>query len=119
MSEWRRSKMLGKRDESEPEIIEAFLEGKASVIKHSGVNESDLVVGYKGRNHLVENKTGNAPLTPGQKKWAESWGGEKPVVCRNAAQARKLLRKWDQEFAEAAAKRNDIVDDLAALGSGR
>jgi len=91
MSLYRRA---AKRDDAEPEVVEVFLAGGCSVIKHSGANEADLIVGYRGRTYLVEVKTNNAALKPGQAEWAKAWEGGPVWVVRNAAQARKALRMW-------------------------
>lgn len=97
-----------RRDASEPDVVEAFLDGGATVVKHSGPDEADLVVGYRGRTRLVEVKTGNEQLRPGQKAWAESWQGGKVEVVRNAAQARCLMRRWTAEALTVF----DHADDL-------
>ena len=89
-----------KRDESEPEIVETFLDAGCSVIKHSGPGEADLVVGHRGRTRLVEVKSGNAQLKPMQAEWAQAWKGGPVWVCRTAAQARKLVKQWEAELTK-------------------
>jgi hypothetical protein len=103
VSEWRRVNGLGRRDASEPEVAAAFREGGASVQPISGPDVPDLLVGYRGTTHLVEVKTGNAKLRPGQQAWHAAWCGEAPVVVRNAAQAKKWLRLWEAAVPELAA----------------
>jgi hypothetical protein len=84
-----------KRDDAEPGVVLAFLSNGATVDKLPGGNgRPDLLVGYRGRSHLVEVKTNRAKLRPGQKQWAERWCGEAPVVARTPAQARKWLAIW-------------------------
>jgi Holliday junction resolvase len=90
-----------KRDESEPEVVEAFLDAGATVIKHSGKDECDLVIGYRGQNHCVEVKTGNRQPSEDQTKWAKAWRGGPVVVVRNGPQAKALMRKWDEEITRA------------------
>lgn len=92
-----------RRDASEPEVVDAFLDGGATVIKHSGKDECDLVVGYRGRNHCVEVKTGNRQPSEDQAKWAREWRGGPVLVIRNAAQAKKAMRVWDEERAREVA----------------
>lgn len=86
-----------KRDISEPEIVAEFERAGADVEKLSAKGVPDLLVGYRGRTRLVEVKTGNEILSAGQVIWHENWAGERPEVCRNAAQARKLVRLWDEQ----------------------
>jgi hypothetical protein len=87
-----------KRDDAEPGVVLAFLSDGASVDKLPGGNgRPDLLVGYRGRSHLVEVKTNRAQLRPGQKQWAERWCGEAPVVARTPAQARKWLAIWREQ----------------------
>lgn len=95
MSEWRR---YGKarRDESEPEVIAAFRAGGATPVQHSGRNEPDLFIAYRGRWYAIEVKTGNRKRTPEQQKWADKQAA--PVEeCRNEAQAKARMRTWDEE----------------------
>lgn len=98
-----------KRDDSEPEVVEAFLDGGATVVKHAGRDESDLFVAYRGRWHAVEVKTGGRLLKRDQhqRDWAK--GQAAPVYeCRNAAQARCLMRRWTAEALTVF----DHADDL-------
>jgi hypothetical protein len=88
---------IGRRDRMEPEVIEAFKVGGASVQQLSGRDVPDLLVGFLGLTHLVEVKTDRAGLKPGQKRWADEWLGERPVVARTAPQARKWMRMWANE----------------------
>lgn len=119
MSEWRK---YGKarRDESEPEVVEAFLDGGATVVKHAGKDESDLFIAYRGRWFSVEVKTGNAKRTDTQVKWAT--GMRAPVYeCRNASQAKKLLRLWTAEvLTQVPTIEDDLeADRIARIGSGK
>jgi hypothetical protein len=88
-----------KRDDAEAAVMHGFLDEGAkhsvvSLTQLSGKDLPDLLVGFLGVNHVVEVKTGNARLRPGQISWAELWCGEKPVVARTEAQARKWIRTW-------------------------
>jgi hypothetical protein len=76
-----------KRDDSEPEVVEALERHGAKVQKLSGEDVPDLLVALRGVNWLVEVKTGNAKLKPGQAEWHATWPGLKPVILRNRAQA--------------------------------
>lgn len=101
-----------KRDDAEPEVVEAFLDGGATVVKHAGKCESDLFVAYKGRWHSVEVKTGGRVLKRDQhqRDWAKLQAA--PVhEARNEAQAKKLMRMWDLETVA----RPDLEDDSDAF----
>jgi len=98
-----------RRDTAEPEVVEAFLEGGATIERLD--RPCDLLVGLAGVNHLVEVKTNQARLRETQETFRKRWRGGKPVVVRTAAQARKWLRMWSgapvdwteaEERAEAA-----------------
>lgn len=92
------------RDLHEPEIIRAFREAGAKVTPLSIKKVPDLLVGFLGVNHLVEVKTDNETLNPEQAEWHREWTGEKPLIARNEAHARKLVRMWLAEFAERERK---------------
>lgn len=67
-----------KRDKSEPAIVKSlrFLKGVSyTFINMTGV--PDLLLGYAGRNYLIEVKTpGRWTLTPDQLRWHGDWKGE-------------------------------------------
>ena len=94
MSEWQRSVRLGKRDASEPAVIEAFTKGGAVVVKHSGKDEPDLFVAFLDAWYPVETKTNAAKLTEGQIRWWREVAKEPPRIVRTAPQARKFLAVW-------------------------
>ncbi len=58
----------------------------------------DLLVGYKGVNHLVEIKDGQKPpsartLTEDQAAWHMNWRGGKPVVVLGTEDVFRLLNE--------------------------
>ena len=55
---------LDRRDSAEPEVVAVFLKAGATVVRHSGRDEPDLFVGYRGVWHAVEVKTDRAGLRP-------------------------------------------------------
>ena len=83
-----------RRDEAEPAVVKAFEDGGATVAKVNGKDVPDLLVGYLRETHLVEVKTSNAKLRPGQAEFARRWLGSPVVVARTPAQARKWLTVW-------------------------
>lgn len=76
-----------KIDRNQPEIIRALRAVGAIVqpLSAVGCGVPDLLVGYRGRNHLLEVKDGARPpsertLTPDQVEWHGRWRGEVRVV---------------------------------------
>lgn len=84
----------GRRDSAEPEVVEAFEDGGATVAKLSGNGLPDLLVGFMGHDHLVEVKTGRSGLRASQNRFAAFWRGGPPVIVRTAPQARRWLAVW-------------------------
>jgi len=78
-----------KRDASEPEIVSALVQCGFSVYRlHQPV---DLLVGHRGRNYLVECKTGTKgygkTLNENQREFDDSWRGSKVVKLSSAQEA--------------------------------
>lgn len=67
-----------RRDANEPEIIQLFQTLGASVYRVD--QPTDLIVGYKGRNALVEVKTAKGKLKPKQAIFFDDWKGQKAIV---------------------------------------
>jgi hypothetical protein len=97
-----------RRDEAEPGVVKAFESGGATVRKLNGRDVPDLLVGFLRETHLVEVKTSNAKLRPGQAEFARTWLGSPVVVARTPAQARKWLTVWRQR----------VTADRAPSGGG-
>lgn len=84
-----------RRDANEPEIIAYFKSVGASVLC---IDDVDLIVGFCGRNYLVEVKKHKTPgmdrksydLNPRQVKIHEEWRGQICVV-RDVDDAKRLL----------------------------
>jgi hypothetical protein len=89
------------RDANEPEIVEALEAVGAVVVRlePSVAGLPDLLVGYRGRNLLMECKlppgpkggTSHAPLTDDQVAFFQAWPGRAYVV-RSAKQALQALK---------------------------
>ena len=76
-----------KADANQPQIVAAFRRMGATVQHLHAVGQGcpDLLVGYRGRNLLVEVKDGNKPpskraLTNPQVEWHQGWRGSVVVV---------------------------------------
>lgn len=83
-----RRKMSAKRiDANQPSIVRSLREIGATVQSLASVGSGcpDLLVGYRGKNHVFEIKDWKQPpskrkLTPDEKKWHQSWQGQVHVV---------------------------------------
>ena len=84
-------------DRNQPEIVEALRKLGASVqplhTVHDGV--PDLLIGYQGRNFLLEVKDGERvpsaqKLTQCQVEWHDAWAGQAAVVT-STEEAIKLV----------------------------
>jgi len=82
----------GKRDGNQAEIVEALRKVGASVLDLADVGRGcpDLLVGYAGREWLVEVKTPNGELTPDQKAFIQVWHGAVHVI-RNVDEALAVI----------------------------
>jgi hypothetical protein len=69
-----------KRDANEGEIITALRRVGASVQPLSIPNVPDMIVGFRGRNFLLEVKTAKGREETGQVEWAQLWSGQRAVV---------------------------------------
>lgn len=107
-----------KRDDSEPEIVEAFRDEGCSVERMSGKGIPDLAVGLDLVNHWVECKSGDGELTADQIAWQAKWKGEPVQICRTAAQARKLVKIWRVAAAIEAEVRQRIQYGPTWTGTG-
>jgi hypothetical protein len=69
-------------DTSQKPIVDALRKIGASVQILSAVGKGcpDLLVGWHGRNTLLECKTGNDKLNQMQVGWHETWAGQVAVV---------------------------------------
>lgn len=83
-----------KRDAAEPDIVKALVAAGATVQRLDLTNGPDLLVGYAGKNYLLEVKSGKADgldrrkvRTPGQLAWAVAWAGGKPTVTYSPMEA--------------------------------
>lgn len=87
----RKNTRLARRDENEPEIVQALRAFGASVefIGRKGV--PDLLVGFRGATHLLEVKTPGGRLRDEQEAWHAGWRGTRPVVVENPEQALRAI----------------------------
>lgn len=81
--------MFKRVDANQQQIIKALRKIGATVqpLHEVGKGCPDILVGFKGKNHLFEIKDGKKPpsatrLTPDEKRWHESWRGSIQVIYR-------------------------------------
>lgn len=74
-------------DANQPSIVKSLRQIGATVQSLASVGSGcpDLLVGYRGQNHLFEVKDWKQPpskrkLTPDEKKWHQTWNGQVHVV---------------------------------------
>lgn len=80
-----------KRDTVEPLIVSVLKRAGATVDHLSGEGTPDLLVGFKGRTHLMECKGRGAKLTPAQEDWHGRWQGEPVAVVHDPSEALAVL----------------------------
>lgn len=74
-----------RKDANQGPIVEGLRAVGATVDILDGRGRPDLLVGYRGRNWLLEVKDPAQPpsarqLTPAQREWHAGWRGQKAVV---------------------------------------
>ncbi len=80
-------------DDVQPECVAAMRAVGASVwllhmVGHGG---PDALIGYHGRNILMEFKGRYGTLTPDEVRWHREWWGEPVCVVRSVAQALRAI----------------------------
>ena len=93
------SRKYGKPDSNHPEIVQTLKALGATVcdLKAVGGGVPDILVGYHGKNILMELKDGNktpsaAKLNTLQVLWHKQWGGQVDVV-KSVDEAIALLNR--------------------------
>ena len=72
----------GRVDKNQSEIVSALRKAGRSVtvLSGQGTGFPDLVVGYQGRNYLLEVKAPKGKITPEQVTFVEEWRGQMAIV---------------------------------------
>jgi hypothetical protein len=105
--QWRLiMRTAAKVDRNQPEIVEALRGIPGCTVTSTaamGKGFPDLVVGWMGRNYLMEIKDGELPpskrrLTPDEKKFHHQWAGQVTVV-NSVEEAFAVLNLdwWDED----------------------
>ena len=92
----------GRVDSNHRLVVAAFRLWGCSVVSlaNMGSGVPDIIVGYRGFNHLVEIKTRTGRLTADQVAFHAAWEGN-VLVVRGADEADELVEEWglsDDEF---------------------
>jgi len=71
-----------KTDANQTAIVEKARKMGATVLVLSMVGHGcpDLLVGWKGKNYLIEVKSENGKLTPDEMKFFDEWGTEIAII---------------------------------------
>lgn len=91
--------MAKRIDANQHDIVEALRAIGASVetgLTRVGHGCPDLLIGYHGRDYVMEVKNGNARLTAAEEDWMRAWQGQYFVV-RDAEEAIKIVQYWSGE----------------------
>ena len=87
-------------DANQKEIMKALRSAGASVLHvhrvGRGEGSSDLIVGFRGRNYLIEVKTPTGAVREGQRDFASSWRGQYAIV-RTVEEAMAIILERSSE----------------------
>ena len=85
--------MRHRADDNQQEIVDTLRDIGVSVLVLSqvGGGAPDLLVGFRGKEYLMEVKASKGKLRPGQKKFFDTWRGSKIFIVRSADEALELL----------------------------
>ncbi len=92
-------RQAAKTDSNQKAIVATFRSAGASVMVLSSVGHGcpDLLVGYHGRDALVEVKGAKGKRTPDQIVWHREWYGRPVRIVRTCMDAIDLLNKVARE----------------------
>lgn len=80
-----------RRDVTEEAIVRDLLRCGCTVQRLTGKDIPDLLVGFKGENHLLEVKSETGKAKEGQLEWAAEWRGRKPRLVRCTEEALRAI----------------------------
>ena len=91
-------RLAARTDRNHKEIVRVLRQLGASVCDLSGVGHGcpDILVGFRGKTHLMEIKDGlKSPcrrrLTPDEQEWHESWRGRPVAVVESVPDALEVI----------------------------
>jgi hypothetical protein len=85
--------MRHRADGNQQDIVDALRDMGVSVLILSQVGGGcpDLMLGWRGKNYLIEVKTPNGKLRPGQKEFFDTWRG-RAFIVRSVEEAIELVK---------------------------
>ena len=85
--------MHHRADSNQKEIVDTLRSIGASVLVLSqvGGGAPDLLVGFRGKEYLMEVKTPKGKLRSGQKEFFDTWRGSKVFIVRSVEEAIELI----------------------------
>ena len=101
-----------KVDKNQKEIVRLArtLGCRVQSLAACGQGVPDLLISYRGRNHLVEVKNGRNTLTPDQVNWIDNWNSTVHVI-RTPDHMKELVLSWAKQYLMA----NAFADDMMAI----
>ena len=87
-----------KTDSNQADIVKAFRKLGCSVqsLHRLGQGLPDLLVGYRGRNHIVEVKGEDGDYTPRQLEWIDKWRA-RVYTIRSVEEVCDLVSEWNKQ----------------------
>ena len=84
--------MRKRADTNQQEIVDALRDMGVSVLVLSQVGGGcpDLVIGWRGKNYLIEVKTKDGKLRPSQEEFFDTWSG-RAFIVRSLDETLELL----------------------------
>ncbi len=89
-----------KVDANQAQVVTGFRSAGATVQSLANIGQGcpDLLVGYRGRNYLIEVKDGSKPpsartLTDDQQEWTQNWRGQWEIV-QDLSDVKRLVIQW-------------------------
>ena len=89
---------IRKTDSNQAEIVKAFRKLGCSVqsLHRLGQGLPDLLVGHRGRNHIVEVKSEDGDYTPKQLEWIDKWRA-RVYTIRSVEEVCDLVSEWNKQ----------------------
>ena len=86
----------GRVDANQAEIVAALRKVGASVVSIADIGKGcpDILVGFRGVNHLMELKTATGTLTDDEREWRAAWRGSGFLV-RSVEEALRAIGAID------------------------
>ena len=92
----RTSGFARQADSNHAEILDAFRQMGCSVVdlRLQGGGVPDTLVGFRGRDRMVEVKPPGKSPTANQESFYAAWRGARPLVIHSVEEAAQAVRMW-------------------------